>query len=101
MWHFVYGDLIDWDTWTLPTDEEVDAEVARRLAAAEQRIRCWIGAEDVIAASDSDIPRDDALAASASDMEDFPEADTSEEEETETLSRSTDSDVTIGRKRKA
>ncbi len=101
MWHFVYGDLIDWDTWTLPTDEEVDAEVARRLAAAEQRIRCWISAEDVIAASDSDIPRDDASAASASDMEDFPEADTSEEEETETLSRSTDSEISIGRKRKA
>ncbi len=65
MWRDVYGELIDWDTWTLPSDAEVDAEVQARLLAAEQRIRRLIAADALSPASASDLLRDEA---SASDL---------------------------------
>lgn len=38
-------ELMDWDSWSYPADEVVDAELEARLLTAENRIRTMIGAE--------------------------------------------------------
>ncbi len=47
MWRFLSSELIDWDSFTLPEDEEVDRELKNRLLEAENRVRQWIGADPV------------------------------------------------------
>lgn len=47
MWNGVQGELIDWETATLPTDEEVDAAVRERILVTENYIRKMMGYDAV------------------------------------------------------
>lgn len=47
MWYGIQGELIDWETATLPTDEEVDAVVRERLLNTENYIRKMMGFGEV------------------------------------------------------
>ena len=47
MWNGIQGELIDWETATLPTDEEVDAVVRERLLNTENYIRKMMGFDEV------------------------------------------------------
>ena len=43
MWNAIQMELMDWDSWSYPADEVVDAELEARLLTAENRIRTMIG----------------------------------------------------------
>ena len=45
MWNAIQMELMDWDSWSYPADEVVDAELEARLLTAENRIRTMIGTE--------------------------------------------------------
>ncbi len=47
MWNDVQMELMDWETFELPEDEVVDAEVKTRLTAYENRVRTMLGADTV------------------------------------------------------
>lgn len=47
MWYQIQGELIDWDTLTIPQDEEVDKVLKERLLANENNIRSMLGMDTV------------------------------------------------------
>lgn len=47
MWYQIQSELIDWDTFTIPEDEEVDKVLKERLLENENNIRMMLGMDSV------------------------------------------------------
>lgn len=45
VWSHVWSEMFDWDTFTFPTDEEVDAEVYNQILDTENHLRSMLGLE--------------------------------------------------------